>query len=227
MQFKFLFYLIILFLFTTTISAQGIINKTAHIAYYHNQIEWNKFNGFALSGSLDIHRKKNRKTELSLGFQYKQTWKSQQFSNPYDTVQSAMENPTYPIWPYERTILTKEIAFLFGLKWKLVQRKYYSLKASIGLIGNYYLQYRMHGYGYIPVSPISPMYSPDPFPFRYSYKGKGNPESFSFCSYASIELAIGSSKNKYLPVLVGQICKDVLYENWCYLIGLGIKTNRK
>jgi hypothetical protein len=85
----------------------------------------------------------------------------------------------------------------------------------------------MHGNGYIPVSPISPNFLPGPFSFRHSYRGNGNPEILNFCSFASIEINFGSNKNSYSPLLFGQINKDILYENWCYLIGIGVRTNKK
>jgi len=227
MQFKILLFLIILFLLTTTISAQGIINKTAHIAFYHNEIQWHKFNGFALSGALDIQRKRKKKTQLTIGIQYKQTRQKHQYTNLLDTVKGAMENPIYPIWPYETIRQTKELSLHLGLKWKIIQRKQFGIKTTLGLLNNYYIQNSIHGNGYIPVSPISPNYLKGPFSFRYSYKGKGNPESLSFCSFASIEINFGSNKNIYSPLLFGQISKDILYENWCYLIGIGVRTNKK
>jgi hypothetical protein len=226
MQIKFLFYIIILFLLTTTISAQGIINKTVQISYYHNQIEWRKFNGFAISGELYIQRKRKKKTQLMVGIQYKQTHQKHLNTNLLDTVKVAMENPIYPIWPYERTLLTKELSLLLGLNWKIIQRKKFGIKTTLGIFNNYFIQYSMHGKGYIPVSPISPNYLPGPFSFRYSYRGKGGHEIINFCSFASIELNWGSPKNNFSPLLFGQISKDILYENWCYLIGIGVRKNK-
>ena len=225
MNLKKLLYFIILIPFSSY--SQSVITKSAKLAFYHNEIQWHKFNGFALSGELDIQRKRKKKTQLMVGIQYKQTRLKHINTNLHDTVKGAMENPIYPIWPYESKILTKELSLLLGFKWKIIHRKKFSLKATLGLINNYYIQYSMHGNGYIPVSPISPNYLKGPFSIRYNYKGKGNPESLSFCSFASIEINFGSNKNIYSPLLFGQISKDILYENWCYLIGIGVRTNKK
>jgi len=225
MNLKKLLYFIILIPFSSY--SQSVITKSAKLAFYHNEIQWHKFNGFALSGELDIQRKRKKKTQLMVGIQYKQTRQKHLSTNLLDTVKGAMENPIYPIWPYERTLLTKELSLLMGLKWKIIQRKQFGIKTTLGFLSNYYIQYSMHGKGYIPVSPISPNYLPGPFSFRHSYRGNGNHAILNFCSFASLEITFGSPKNNYSPLLFGQISKDILYENWCYLIGIGVRTNKK